>query len=97
MRRPYFLLSLFCILLTLTALTPHSASAEGEPTPEPVQAPWITGQNTDVTTGSEPASAAEPAGEVVDSPGLVGLAPQGEAGAGLRTAKGSGWYPGGGR
>ena len=79
MRRPYYLLSLFCILLILTALTPHAASAEGEPTPEPVLPPWITGQNTEVKTGSEPASAVEPSGVVVDSPGLVNLAPQQDA------------------
>ena len=76
MRRPYFILSLFCILLTLTALTPQSALAEGEPTPEPVLPPWITGQNSEVSSGSAPESAAEPSGVVVDSPGLVGIAPQ---------------------
>jgi len=78
MSRHLFVLSLSCLLLIFTAFTPHAASAEGEPTPEPVQPPWITGQNTEVTTGSEPAIASEPAGVVVDSPELVGLAPQDE-------------------
>ena len=76
MSRHLSILSLLSILLIFAALTPHSALAEGEPTPEPVQPPWITGQNTEVSTGSAPESEVEPSGVVIDSPELVGLAPQ---------------------
>ncbi len=79
MRRHYFYLVLVCILLTLTTLTTQSVLAEGEPTPEPIQPPWITGQNTAISTGSIPSGEVDPSGIVVDAPNLVGLVPQDEA------------------
>ena len=82
MRRHLFYLSLICFLLTFTALTPQSVLAGGDPTPtpQPIEPPLITGQNTRVTTGSGVPSEVEPPAEV-ESPGLIGLAPQIPSGA----------------
>jgi hypothetical protein len=84
MRRHLFYLSLICILLTFTALTPQSVLAGGDPTPtpQPIQPPLITGHNTRVTTGSGAESELESSGMAesyplgIDSPGLIDLAPQ---------------------
>ena len=51
MRRNSFYIGVIFLLLIITAATPISVRAEGDPptTPEPVQAPWITGRNPQVS------------------------------------------------
>jgi len=83
MHRRIFYLGLICFLLTILAFTKQSAFAGSgpPPTPNPNRSPWITGQNADVVTNAGSERALEPAGVLVDSPSLFGLAFQENAAA----------------
>ena len=68
MRRKLFYLGVIFLLLVITAATPISVRAEGDPPPipEPIKPPWITGKNPAVSLSTEEEAEVTPAG-VIDT------------------------------
>ena len=70
MSRKLLFFGVMIFLLTALAVTPFSVLAEGDPPPEPIQAPWITGVNPSVEKSSTSVEDLDPSGLITSWDGV---------------------------